>query len=83
MASVTVTNELARVVGLVAAEHLGAAVRVDWHEGAPEHLWLVTALDAGAEGGDVVYVVDDERGHWAPARVEDLALAHGDAPRRG
>jgi hypothetical protein len=73
----TFTNEVGRVVGRIAKKHPSSALRVEWNEGAPENLWVVTAVDVGA-----VYVVDDELGHWAPATVAELDLARPEGGER-
>jgi hypothetical protein len=75
MANLTITNELARCVGLIANEWPNHSVSIRWHERAPENLWLVEVVDH-ADG--LTYIVDDELGHWAPATEVELRLAMGD-----
>jgi len=63
----TITNELARVVGLVAQRNPESALSVRWFEGADERDWLVTVEESGEH-----FWVDDETGHWCPASHDDL-----------
>lgn len=65
---VTITNELARVVGLIANKHRDCSVEILWRDGTPEIEWLVTA-DNGSESWS--YIVDDEQGIWSPLSTDD------------
>lgn len=67
--SIVITNNLARAVGTIARRHPEAAVQIEWREGAPEYMWLVTTTDGVT---DTAYLVDDESGTHMPATAAEL-----------
>lgn len=75
-ANLAITNDLARVVGLIADKHRDCSIEIAWHEGADEREWIVTATN-GTD--DHPYIVDDEAGTWAPANADDLKRARAQA----
>jgi hypothetical protein len=75
--NVNITNELGRVVGLIAAKHPECSIQIEWREGAADIEWYVTATDGAT---DHEYVVDDERGSWAPLTDKDREhMARGES----
>lgn len=65
-----ITNELARVVGLLATQHPEHSVRIEWRENESESVWFVT-VDNGAD--ERIFIVDDETGTHAPLTTDELA----------
>lgn len=66
--NVAITNELARVAGLIANKHPEHSIQIEWREGSDEREWVVTASNGLT---DMLYVVDDESGTWAPFTEAD------------
>ena len=67
--SLTITNELARTVGKIAARHPDRAIEIRWAEGQPEETWIVAA-----HNGDTfdAYLADDESGTYVVAHEDTL-----------
>ena len=78
---ITITTDLARVVGAIANRHKDdetASVNISWRESEAEQVWFVTVLRLDAEGNtdDLIYVVDDETGVHAPLTENELDRFH-------
>lgn len=75
--NIAITNETARIVGLIAKQHPECAVQIAWTEGSDITLWSITATDGEH---DYLYVVDDEQGTWAPATESEAAAIDAGEP---
>jgi hypothetical protein len=67
---IAITNELARIVGLIAIENPDKSIEIRWIEGSDTTRWAIIATD-GVD--DVLYVADDEQGTWATATADEIA----------
>ena len=71
MTRITITDDLAKTVGRLAADHPNTAVTIAYDgDNYPEEEWLVT-FDAGY--GTCTYVVDDQTGEHRLAGLGDDA----------
>jgi hypothetical protein len=58
MTRITITGDLARAVGHVAALHGDDAITIEWAEGSPENEWSVMTSGSTRQN----YKIDDESG---------------------
>lgn len=75
--NIHITNELARIVGLVANEHPGHSIEIRWIEDSDLTYWAI--LTSNGED-DRVYVADDEQGTWAPATADERRAIENNEP---
>lgn len=70
MVNVVLSADLIAAAAEISKNHPDASLQIEWREGSPEHLWIITVFEDS--NTSVMYLVEDDSGVHAPTSDEEL-----------